>query len=315
MKVDNAIKKIAIKIILTIIALLIVFSFMDIDQLVETMAGINLAYFLFALLLVPAFVLLKTYRWYYIVKQKADISYADAVVSYLAGNFLGLLTPARAGELSRVLYLPVNDKLKHAGLVIIDKIFDLLALALLTCAGSYYILGPELTLLIVLIFMIAVASVLSIDKISSRAKKVKAFTRLGFVVGMGEMASLKPRQFITCMVISILIFSVTLVQCYLLVIAFHAVDFIVILFSFPLIILTNILPITIAGLGVREGVSVFLLSKFGVPGIVAFNSSFLIFFINTLLPDIAGAMLVSRFNLSRKCSEKTKVLDLSHYSK
>ncbi len=67
-------------------------------------------------------------------------------------------------------------------------------------------------------------------------------------------------------VLAILSACVAIIQCYLLVNAFQPADFSTVFFTFPLIILTNIVPVTISGLGVREGAAVLLLPQFGVSG-------------------------------------------------
>src|SRR5262249_11177509 len=60
---------------------------------------------------------------------------------------------------------------------------------------------------------------------------------------------------------------------------------------FPLVVLTNAVPVTIAGFGLREGTAVYLLSHYGVPQAFAFAGAFLMFFLNTALPGFVGAAL------------------------
>ncbi len=60
----------------------------------------------------------------------------------------------------------------------------------------------------------------------------------------------------------------------------------------PVIMLLNILPITVAGLGVREGAAILLLTHFGIAAPAAFASAFLLFLLNTALPGLAGMLLL-----------------------
>lgn len=100
-----------------------------------------------------------------------------------------------------------------------------------------------------------------------------------------------------CFAYSMLAFIITLSQCFLLINSFESVSFAVVFAVFPIVIISNILPFTIGGLGVREGVAVVLLSFFGVSASAAANSSFLLFFINTLTPGVIGALFVSKLRL------------------
>ena len=68
---------------------------------------------------------------------------------------------------------------------------------------------------------------------------------------------------------------------------------------YPIIILINILPLTIGGIGIREGASMITLSKFGIPPEAAVNASFLLFCANTLIPGLIGALFFSKAEFKR----------------
>ncbi len=65
---------------------------------------------------------------------------------------------------------------------------------------------------------------------------------------------------------------------------------------FPVITLSTILPITIGGLGVREGTAIYFLKRYQIPEAVAFNTFFTHFVIANVLAGLLGAIifLVSR---------------------
>jgi uncharacterized membrane protein YbhN (UPF0104 family) len=66
----------------------------------------------------------------------------------------------------------------------------------------------------------------------------------------------------------------------------------IVVLTFPLVVLTNVLPITIGGLGVREAAAAALLSHYGVSPADAALAALLMFGINTALPGIVGATLL-----------------------
>ena len=59
---------------------------------------------------------------------------------------------------------------------------------------------------------------------------------------------------------------------------------------------TIIPPISLGELGIREGVSVFFLNKFGEAQSAGFNSSIFLFLINILIPSIVGLFLLFKKN-------------------
>jgi uncharacterized membrane protein YbhN (UPF0104 family) len=65
-------------------------------------------------------------------------------------------------------------------------------------------------------------------------------------------------------------------------------------FAFPWILLTNLVPITPAGLGVREGTAVAILHTYGVQVATAVNATLLLFVINSLLPALLGWRYLGR---------------------
>jgi hypothetical protein len=292
-KISGNIKKIA-TIALSLIIMAGLILILDINKLASSFNDIDLKLFLLAFSLMPAFVLLKSYRWYYLVKSKANVTIFDAIRSYLAGNCIGLLTPARAGELSRVLYLPVKNKGVFMGVVMIDRLFDVAVMVMFSCIGSTLIFGQEITILLTVLFLIFIIAIFSFKMIYKIISKHDRFSKNKLLLSFTNIISMDIRGIIVCFIVTLLSLIVTLFQFYLIVIAFEPVDIKIIFLVVPLIILTNVLPLTIGGLGIREGASILLLSGFGVSDITAFNAAFLMFFINTFIPDMIGAFWVNK---------------------
>ncbi len=75
---------------------------------------------------------------------------------------------------------------------------------------------------------------------------------------------------------------------YCLLCAFHEVDFKVALAAFPWIVTAGGLPVSVAGLGAREGAAVVSLAAFGVAPAVATDAGLLLFAFTGLLPALLG---------------------------
>ena len=66
-------------------------------------------------------------------------------------------------------------------------------------------------------------------------------------------------------------------------------------FSFPIISLAKTIPITIAGLGLREGTAILLFTNFGVSKEIAMNMAILWFVMDILVPGIIGLASIPFF--------------------
>ena len=72
---------------------------------------------------------------------------------------------------------------------------------------------------------------------------------------------------------------------------YHSSKFEVALASLPVIQLTNLVPITIAGLGVRENLSVLVMKTYNIPNEVAALGAFSLYMTDVLIPGIIGLIL------------------------
>jgi uncharacterized membrane protein YbhN (UPF0104 family) len=206
---------------------------------------------------------------------------------------LALVTPARLGELVRVAYLRDPQKWKIGGLVMIDKAFDVLVLAGLSVAGAWALLGPIAGGALALGTASALALVYNPRPVSlllhafSRSMPFRAKLENAW----SSLESLSPRSTTVFLFLTLLAFAVVLLQFGVILLSWRAWSPDIVFLTFPLVVLTNVLPITIGGLGVREGVAALLLAHYGVSAADAALAAFLMFAINTALPGIAGALL------------------------
>jgi uncharacterized membrane protein YbhN (UPF0104 family) len=65
-----------------------------------------------------------------------------------------------------------------------------------------------------------------------------------------------------------------------------------------------LLPISLADLGIREGISLFYFSLFGTEKTAIFNASVLIFFLNILIPALIGSFFLFRLRYTNQVEEK-----------
>ena len=96
------------------------------------------------------------------------------------------------------------------------------------------------------------------------------------------------------LILSFFTMSIYFLQAYLLLLAFQPIQYSTILSVFPLILLTNLIPVTIGSLGVREGTAIYLLSQFGVPAAIAISVSLLLFVFDTVIPGCIGSFFFNQ---------------------
>jgi uncharacterized protein (TIRG00374 family) len=122
-----------------LVILVLILARLDLAATAATLAGVHWGYLLLAVAAVPALFGLKSWRWRRLLRlQEIEYPGRDAFLAFMAGLFLGLLTPGRVGEMGRALYLkqdldlPISEGLVT---VLMDRLFDLYAITVLGTAG------------------------------------------------------------------------------------------------------------------------------------------------------------------------------------
>ena len=93
--------------------------------------------------------------------------------------------------------------------------------------------------------------------------------------------------------ISFSLFILSIITSYVLVLSFTTFGIGNAFLVFPLTLITNILPITVGNIGVREGANIYLLNHFSIGSEIAFNISIMMFSLHSLLPSIFGLILIN----------------------
>lgn len=232
--------------------------------------------------------------------------------SLFYGFSAGIITPLRVGE-----YFGRGIEFKDKSLVqvtvatLVDKFFPLLMVASIGSISSilyiYYYHNVSIYLalsLFVLIFSFFYLLIMLL--ISNRFWNSMLFSRLNastklrsFLDKLRVFENLNKKYFFKMILVSFLFYSCFLIQYALLVMAFsNHFDFINYLWAGNLIMFTKTIipPISFGELGIREGASVYFLTQMGEKASVGFNSSFLLFIINLLIPALVGVGMFLRKN-------------------
>ena len=287
-----------IKLIITILILYFLFQLLDYNKIKNAITFSDKKFLLLSVLILPFWIILRSLKWKILLSYYwPQISFSLASKSYLGGLGPGLLTPAKLGEISRAYFLPYKNKYKIIKIMILDRYIELVVLLILTIPGFIYFIGIDFGFFIIILSILGLFSCFHFFKIFGKINKI--FPKIRWIKNNFKADNQNiffPKMLITkSILLSALIFSTSIFTSYLLVNSFLSIKTIDIgdaFFVFPLTLLTNILPITVGNLGVREAVTILLLNDLSVSKEAAFNSSIILFLLHSIFPALIGLILI-----------------------
>jgi glycosyltransferase 2 family protein len=287
-----------------LLILAVIICKMDTRKYVDLLAGINYFYFLYASLLVLSIYFIKAYRWKLLISsQKIDYSYKNTFLAFTSSNFIAFITPGRLGEFAKVLYLkndtgvPLSKSLPS---VITDRLFDVYCLLFFGIFGIFYFnIGINIwfiiALTIILITPFFVFSQKLYDIFFTLLSKLPLIS--GYISKKAGGIENMKKEFQLLININLLYAFIISMISYLVL--FYAADLLAqsvnLSLRFTDVILVNavanvlsFLPISVSGLGTREAVFIYFLSKFGYSIEQALIYSTLFFFCFFIIGGLYG---------------------------
>jgi uncharacterized protein (TIRG00374 family) len=298
--------------IIGIIIFIYIINDIGIEKISFVFSSIPLIYFLLAFLLFIPRWLLSSYKWFYISKkQKMDLKLFFLSKIFLITLFLGSITPGSIGLHLRIYYLKKKSKASLEKCLtnsLIESGSALIAGLFIAFIGSILLIeySPELPI-IILPFLIFYLSVFIVLIKKGRGSKlfnilIRPFIPERYKENIDksieslyqDIPNLK--DMLLPFLIEIIVWVLAAIQVYIIAQAFtiNISFFEFILISIISVVISNILPISIGGLGIREGTFVFLLSKFGVQSEIAFVISISGFLVKILIPGLIGVLISFR---------------------
>ncbi|MCK5599464.1 flippase-like domain-containing protein [bacterium] len=292
------------KLFISALLLFFIFRKFEFSKFLNVVGNANIRYLILALLITALIIAIKSFKWMLLLKSSGiKVSFINSFRSITGGMALGIMTPGRVGEVSRGLFLSVGKETEIGGLVFVDRFIDLLSITLFSLWGVIKIIrNPAIVLFTIglsggiLIFLFIKSLRLYISKTGTRSKSKIGCKIHQFVSHYGKV---KRNTIFVVLLFSLAMYFLVFTQFYLLVNGFDHIEFIAILKTAPLIQFMSVVPITLFGLGLREGTAIYLLSPFNVTETAAFNASFLSFAFNILLTALIGAFFLPGITLRK----------------
>jgi len=251
------------------------------------------------------------FMWRIIVLSigKIDPGYKILLHSFFGGRSLGFVTPGQTGELLKGMFFASGSRLKGTSLSMIFSGYNMLIRTVLgSFAFIYFILYMPDFLLInennTIWFIFSISTMISIILFYYKGKVKDLILKYSPQQIINLLKLLKNQlkskslvQFISILIIA-LVANLT-----------AAIAFMIVLLGFDINVLNirgfmafeaaylamSLLPITPTGIGVREGSRVYFFTLIGCNQTAVLCASFIIFFLNIILPAIIGIASMKYF--------------------
>ncbi len=288
---------------ITGIAILIVILFKtDIYTTCNHLKQLHFLPLFYAALLVIPQITLRAYRWHRLL-VRSDIScpFIKSVIFYFSSNYIGLITPGRLGEISKALFLKEYGFSSFSYAmpgVIIDRVSDLYVLLLFSLTGIWYfdIFKNSYTVLYSIITITVIAGcslpffiILRLENtVNWLCRQFSKRTSGKWEVALdlftkGFSVLINPELFYTFF-ITLLSYLIYFYQNYLIADSLNlSISYFSIIQIISVATLIAYIPISVAGLGTREAVLIFLFQHIGLSAdkalsfAVLFNLVYIVF--------------------------------------
>ncbi len=291
-----------------IIILCLILSNIDLEKLTSIFTQLNHWYIMFAILLNIPLLFIKSYRWNRLLKtQSIHYSLKNTFLSYLSGIYAGIITPGKIGEFVKVIYLKTDLGIpfsKGFSSVLMDRVFDIYPMIILGFIGIWElrVFGELSTISLILAILIILMPLFLFNK-----KLVKKLTRPiydifvknrfrgkieknfeNFYTGIGQLIGY---NLWGISILTFLSYMIFFSQTYLIVLSMGvSINFINISLIIVISNMIGLLPITIAGLGTRDAILIYLFGMIGFQPELAVSYSALFLLVFFICGGVFGAL-------------------------
>ena len=226
---------------------------------------------------------LQFYRWYYLIRHHSDhYEKSDLLPSFFAGFAFRLMIPGGHAEISKIFLIPgkKTGKVFAFGLekyfeTYIKIIFILLALPMVFNEYRFWLWPGALTGIIFYFFL---PSVMKKGILGKYQEKEVNYNRV----------------FSRALLFSLSVFVCLVAQYHILLNDTHTIGVTDTILTAVFIWGAGLIPISVSGLGVREGFAVYFLGRQGIGAPIAVGVSLFVFSLNVLLPAFIGVIFIYR---------------------
>lgn len=282
---------------------------LDITKIIESGRAADKYWLALSLVLLIIIFFIKTIRWSVLLQQQnISIPFVYLIQINSIGQFLGAVTPGRLGELTKMFYIKKkSNNFSYSGCaisIIADRAIDLLTVFIVALIGALFIYKEHLAVLIsctaIILFVFSILyyyrfniiefSVINIKKITAKFVKNKNTINTENIIDRvrklfnRKLLNVFIYNTISLIIFSFLLFSISL-SCNI------TINFFYLLYVVSLAMCLSVLPVTIAGVGIRDVVLIYYFFKVYILKEVAVLYSIMYLFVCIVFLTIIGFLL------------------------
>lgn len=250
-------------ILLAITAIIFIVLFLQIDPAIawNTLTAARVDILLLCAGISLLFPMLCALRWMWLMDALgAPIRFRDSLVIILAAWPLATVTPAKSGDLIKIVFLRnVLPYTKTGGIILAERILDVMVLSFSALLGGLWLgqlwiatLGGLLVAGMVSFLVLSASPLICLFPESIRTKV------LDVLEASRQMYS-SPKTFLLCTLVTVLNWFLSYFQTWLCFLALGGtVSLLFTIAALPIAIFAGLLPITLAGMGTRDSALIVL---------------------------------------------------------
>ncbi|GEM_PF-3662760 len=265
------------------------FHRMPVSALLSSWRQMHPAWLLCSLASCAAMLTVRSAKWRrLLVDSGHDRGTAQAVRSLLGSYTLGTLTPGRLGDLARCAFVSEPTRKIVLQLTLIDRLFDMIAVLTFAAASCVFLVSKlagfaALSIWLGACIWVSRKGLLRLDNLAWCPQRFHQSLR-NFA---GTLRSVRHGRYAAWALAASLCDLLTLM---FLLRAFHQPTLLAAFVAYPWLTLASGSPVSLGGLGPREGVSALIFTSFSISATAALNVSLLFFGFTLLIPSLAGGV-------------------------
>lgn len=244
----------------------------DLAQIKEITSGINPTFYVLAAFLWLPIVFFKAHRWKKIMDtQKIYYSIKDAFLIYGSSSLLGLVTPGKIGDFSKIAYLKKDNYSFGRAFLgsFLERIFDLIFVIIFSSVAIFFIpFMPYFYFDYYAMVKLATLTVMSLSAFFALFYYFKKQFLINFISEiLTDLRQFKIKDIFFIFILSAIVWFFYFLLIYLIAVSINLnqnINFLYLSFAAAIALLAGFLPITVIGMGTREAVFIFLLAPFGI---------------------------------------------------
>ena len=259
---------------MTLVAMIFCFWVVDIKEAWALRHSCDVRFLVIvALVLIPFCLAVKIMKWQLMLRRLGfKVSYRQTATSYLLGYLVGVATPARLGELARLIGVD-GKKGDLLALIVIDRGIDFYVVLMLSTVSAIHLwVGMwAVTFLCVIALLFIYSYIWHFLSFLGRLIHKKSEAPINVV---SILRQFDPLFLANQLILTVIVFVVTIFQFCIVTMSFGYFEWRLVWFV-PIALLANAVPITVGGFGTREGLLLLLTKDLGIPDEVIVNASVL----------------------------------------